>query len=62
MLTKVIKYHVIEPLLDLNFYEDGIVLRYKKFVNNNLVFESPNYEDPNFISRDGLLLKGGIYD
>ena len=62
VLTKVIKYHVIEPLLDLNFYEDGIVLRYKKFVNNSLIFESPNYEMPDFISRDGLLLKGGIYD
>lgn len=62
VLTKVIKYHVIEPLLDLNFYEDGIVLRYKKFVNNSLIFESPNYEMPDFSSTDGLLLKGNIKD
>ena len=51
VLTKVIKYHVVIPLIDLNYYEDRIVLRYKKFVNNNLVFESPIYETPDFISN-----------
>lgn len=62
ILTKVIKYHVVMPDINLNFYEDGIVLRYKKFVNNNLVFESPDYENPEFSSTDGLLLKGYVKD
>ena len=62
VLTKVIKYHVVIPLIDLNYYEDRIVLRYKKFVNNNLVFESPIYETPDIISTDGLLLKGNVTD
>jgi hypothetical protein len=62
VLTKVIKYHVVMPEINLNFYEDGIVLRYKKFVNNTLVFESPNYENPNFSSVDGVLLEGHVKD
>lgn len=62
VLTKVIKYHVVMPDINLNYYEDGIVVRYKKFVNNTLVFESPSYENPNFSSTDGLELKGHVQD
>ena len=68
VLTKIIKYHNTNGILNLksnlksNYYEDGIVLRYKKFINNTLVFESPNYENPNFSSTDGLVLKGHVQD
>ncbi len=62
VLTKVINYHVVMPDINLNYYKDGIVLRYKKFVNNTLVFESPTYENPNFETEDGLLLKGKVKD
>ena len=62
ILTKVIKFHKIETSLDLNYYEDGIVLVYKKFVNNILTFTSPSYLDPNFDTSDGALLEGYIFD
>lgn len=62
VLTKVEKYHVTKPLINLNYYEDGIVLRYKKFVNNNLVFESPNYDMPDFSTTDGIVLDGNVND
>jgi hypothetical protein len=62
VLTKVIKYHQIESVLYLNFFEDGIVLQYKKYVNNLLTFTSPNYQDPNFRSMDGVSLMGSVTD
>lgn len=62
VLTKVIKYHVVIPNLNHNYYEDGIILRYKKYINNILVFQSPNYENPAFNSENGLLLTGYVRD
>ncbi len=62
VLTKIVYFHQIDTNLNLNYYEDGIVLRYKKFLNNVLIFESPNYDDPNFSSTDGILLTGYIKD
>jgi len=61
-LTKVIEYHEVEPQLNLNFYEDGIVLQYRKYVDNQLTFESPAYQDPNFFCIDGNNLEGNIQD
>ncbi|WP_445455027.1 DUF6705 family protein [Flavobacterium sp. HNIBRBA15423] len=62
ILTKVVMYHQIDTKFNLNYYEDGIVLQYKKFVNNSLIFESPIYQDPNFRSKDGIILDGNITD
>ncbi len=62
ILSKVTFYHCINNELNYDFYEDGIVLIYKKFLNNNLIFESPNYENPNFRSLDGITLEGSVYD
>ena len=58
ILTKIIKYHTLSSHLNLNYYEDGIVFRYKKYVNNNLVFESPIESYPTFNTEDGKILKG----
>lgn len=62
ILTKVVMYHQVIPELDYNFYEDGIVLQYKKFLNNNLTFTSPLYQDPNFRSMDGITIDGHVVD
>ena len=62
ILTKVNYFHQTDTDLNLNYYEDGIVIRYKKFMNNTLIFESPNYDDPNFRTKDGLLLTGNLKD
>ncbi|WP_438967256.1 DUF6705 family protein [Flavobacterium sp.] len=62
VLTKVVMYHYISTNLNFNFYEDGIVLQYKKFLNNNLTFESPIYQNPNFRSLDGVKLNGYVKD
>ena len=62
ILTKITKYHKVIPDLDLNFYEDGIHLQYKKFVNGNLVFESPNTGEPTFTDMEASVLKGAVTD
>ncbi|MEG1590014.1 MAG: DUF6705 family protein [Chryseobacterium sp.] len=62
ILTKVIKYHYISTHANLNYYEDGLKYRYKKFVNNVLTFESPARDYPSFDTKDGALLEGGIKD
>jgi hypothetical protein len=62
ILTKVVQYHVVNTNLNLDYYEDGITIQYKKYTNNNLSFESPTYQNPNFISTDGIILKGWIKD
>ncbi|WP_130914077.1 DUF6705 family protein [Chryseobacterium taihuense] len=62
ILTKIIKYHTNIPNIKLNFYEDGIAVRYKKFQNGNLVFESPLPNEPSFTSQDGQKLEGYIVD
>ena len=62
VLTKIVKYHYVNSTLNFNVFEDGIVLRYKKYVNNILIFESPIYQDPNFKSIDGISLDGYVID
>jgi len=62
ILTKIIKHHTNIPEIKLNFYEDGIALRYKRFVNNNLVFESPAKNEPTFSTLNGQTLKGFMQD
>lgn len=62
ILTKIIKYHFNDSDLNLNFYEDGISLRYKKYVNNNLVFESPSIVKPTLSTLDGQTLNGYMED
>ena len=62
ILTKITNYHVVIPDIDLNYYEDGIVLQYKKYTNNVLTFESPIYENPNFSTTDGVKLEGALSD
>ena len=61
-LTKVVEYHLINNYLNLNFYKDGIVLQYRTYLNNQLTFESPSYENPDFYCEDGNLLSGRIMD
>ena len=62
VLTKITKYHFVDNDLNYNFYEDGISLRYKKFINGNLMFESPITGKPTFNSLDGSKLKGAVTD
>lgn len=62
VLTKVVMFHQIDTELNLNYYEDGIVLQYKKYTNNVLTFTSPIYQDPNFRSMDGIVLDGNVTD
>ncbi len=62
ILTKTIKYHVVYTDINLDFYEDGIVLQYKKYTNNVLTFTSPIYQNPNFSSMDGIKLEGYVKD
>jgi hypothetical protein len=62
VLTKVINYHNVDTYLNFDFNEDGIVLQYRKYINNQLIFESPLYEDPDFDSEDGNELKGSLFD
>lgn len=62
ILTKVIKYHVVHPNINLNYYEDGLTLQYKKFNNNVLTFESIITNIPTLESSDGIDLKGHIID
>ncbi|WP_332454437.1 DUF6705 family protein [Chryseobacterium aquaticum] len=62
ILTKIVKYHFINNDIKLNIYEDGITLKYKKFINNNLVFESPTTGKPTFSTTDGIILDGYMKD
>lgn len=62
ILTKITNFHSIDTDLNLNFYEDGIVLQYKKYTNNVLTFESPIYNDPNFRTTNGVKLEGSLSD
>ena len=62
ILTKVVKYHYFSPNVNLNVYKDAIKLQYKKFVNGNLIYESPIPNTPWFITYDGINLKGAMLD
>ncbi|MEG1590015.1 DUF6705 family protein [Chryseobacterium sp.] len=62
ILTKIIKYHINDSDIRLNYYTDGIKYQYKRFVNNTLIFESSVREYPSFRTKDGGLLEGGIKD
>ena len=41
-VTKVSKYRVIFSDYKIDYYEDGVLLTYQKYENNDLVFSSPN--------------------
>ena len=62
ILTKKIKHHTNYPDLPLNYYKDGLLFQYKKYINNTLVYQSPISIEPWFTTRDGVLLEGGIKD
>ncbi|WP_317038877.1 DUF6705 family protein [Chryseobacterium aquaticum] len=62
ILTKMIKYHNVNSKFNINIYKDGITLKYKKFANNNLTFESPSYSYPNFRTENGQKLEGFFTD
>ncbi|MFY1045409.1 DUF6705 family protein [Chryseobacterium sp. GP-SGM7] len=62
ILTKIIKYHINDSDISLNYYTDGIKYQYKKFNNNILIFESPVRHYPSFDTKDGIILDGGIKD
>lgn len=62
VLTKILKYNFNIPDLNRNLYRDGISFKYKKFINNSLVFESPSFNHPSFNTSDGKLLEGNIKD
>lgn len=62
ILTKIIMYHEVDPDLNLNFYEDGIKIQYKKYHNGSLIFESPIVDYPSFSSYDGVILEGYMVD
>lgn len=61
ILTKVIQFHVIHDTT-FNYYKDGICIKYKKFYNNILIYESPLDSYPSFETKNGLLLTGAMYD
>lgn len=62
ILTQFVKYHDINPNINLNIYKDGIGIQYKKFENGNLIFTSPLPNEPSFTTIDGAKLKGFITD
>ena len=62
ILVKVTFYHVVHSDLNLDFYEDGIIMQYKKFLNDNLIYESPIQTNPAFDTKDGISLNGYIED
>lgn len=62
ILTKILNFHNNQPDLSYDFYEDGIVLQYRKYVNNILVFETSLPTKPTFQTSDGILLKGYMVD
>ncbi|MCU7615617.1 hypothetical protein NZ698_00285 [Chryseobacterium sp. PBS4-4] len=62
VLTKITKHHFNIPDMNRNVYRDGISFKYKKFINNTLVFESPTKDYPSFNSVDGKLLRGNTRD
>lgn len=62
VLTRITNYHVNEPDLGYDFYKDGIVLQYKKYINNVLVYQSPLPVKPTFESKNGVLLDGYMVD
>lgn len=62
ILTKFVMYHNVTPIINLNFYEDGIGVQYKKFENGNLIFSSPIPNEPNFTTYNGINLEGNITD
>ncbi|MFC7348995.1 DUF6705 family protein [Chryseobacterium zhengzhouense] len=62
ILTKIIKYNLIDTELNYNFYEDGISVKYKKIVNGNVSFESPTVNEPSFTRSNGTKLEGYMID
>lgn len=62
ILTKLTNFHFVSTKLEFDFYEDGIALQYKKYVNNILTFESPVSTKPIFYTSDGNLLDGYMID
>lgn len=62
VLSKAIKFHLVIPLIKLDYYEDGIMIKYKKLLNGNVVFESPAAERPYFNTKNGIQLEGSIID
>lgn len=61
-LVKSTKYHIIYNDVGLNFFEDRINIKYKKFQNGNLIYESPFFDEPSFISENGQKLEGSFVD
>lgn len=62
ILTKATKFHFVIPSMNIDIYEDGIFYKYKQFVNNNLVFESPTENSPTFNTENGIKIEGMIRD
>ncbi|KUJ54668.1 hypothetical protein AR686_16875 [Chryseobacterium aquaticum subsp. greenlandense] len=62
ILTKIVKYHLLDADLNYNIYEDGITFKYKKYLNNNLIYESPSNDYPSFTTENGSKLEGYIND
>lgn len=62
ILTKVVKYHTVLSKINLNIYEDGISVKYKKFINGVMSFESPVVNEPSLTRSNGIKLEGYIVD
>ena len=64
IMTKVIKYHNIKTnvLLNLNYFEDGIIIQYKKYINNILTYQSSTLNYPTLKTKKGLILNGYMVD
>lgn len=62
ILTKIVKYHLVDDELNLSIYKDGIAISYKKYVNGNLIFTSPIITEPTFRTYDGQKLEGYMAD
>lgn len=62
ILTKITKYHYVNNDLNLNIYEDGISVSYRKYVNNNLIYNSPTPSKPALKTYNGDKLEGFFID
>jgi hypothetical protein len=51
-LTKVTMFHVIIPQANSNYYRDGLLIKYQKFDNGQLLFSSPLENFPTGIIKE----------
>lgn len=62
ILLRINNHHVLDSELDYNYFEDGISIQYKKYVNDVVVYTSPVHSEPLLTCRDGISLEGFMTD